>query len=120
MILLKLLHIICPFNFISKAAALDGEGIHQAKVTVDSKPSTVTLILLIAELAIFELEVSGHIIKNHRESPDDLIGPCLFSERTIAEDGILGRMGMDIEENLKSFLLCYFLLHEGSYHFYFG
>ena len=112
MILLELLYIICSFNFISKAAALDGEGIHQAKVTVDSKPSTVTLILLIAELAIFELEVSGHIIKNHRESSDDLIGSCLFSERTIAEDGILGRMGMDIEENFKSFLLCYFLLHE--------
>ena len=57
MILLELINFLSPLHLIAKATALNGVGADEIEVTIDSKPCAVTLVLLVAKLAVIKLEV---------------------------------------------------------------
>ena len=88
-VLTELLYLVRTFDFIGVTAGFYRERVNQTEVSEDSKPGTIALILLIAELAVVVLEVGGQVVQDHGEALDHRVVVYILIHGSVAKNGVL-------------------------------
>ena len=114
-LLFELLHVVGALHFVGIATGLDCKRIRDLPVPINTQARAVSLILLIAELAVVVLEVGREVVEDHGEALDNSVVVRVFVDRRVAKNRILGRVRVDVEKHAQHvFTRRYVLFHEAA------
>ena len=101
----ELLDFVSSLDFVTETRAFNGVGEVQVEVSMNTQSRTVLLVFFVSELAVLKLEEGRHVVQYHREPPDKSGSLGLFDGWAVAEDGVGGRVCVNVQEHLELVVL---------------